>query len=27
MLYGPWLYARSRIWARRLELDEVVQGR
>jgi GT2 family glycosyltransferase len=27
MLYGPLLYARSRRWARRLRLDEVVHGR
>jgi GT2 family glycosyltransferase len=26
MLRGPWLYARSRRWARRLKLDEVARG-
>jgi cellulose synthase/poly-beta-1,6-N-acetylglucosamine synthase-like glycosyltransferase len=27
MLCGPWLYARSRRWARRLKLADVVRGR
>jgi hypothetical protein len=27
MLGGPWLYARSRRWARRLRLDDVIEGR
>jgi len=27
MLRGPWLYARSRRWARRLHLSDVIEGR